>query len=180
MKISLLAAFTWLTIVSTNTASGQSFIVLDAGEIRLGSSEIVEPGTVRENFGMNVAGAGVVLIRASSGNESAINEQEIKANPTRLVSYLLANELATEISRPFRRGLRGTVTIDLLEDSDTLSDTTSIVLNVTRPKRECAKFPSKRIKGCRQLNLDRATSAQRRLFLQRFVESIRGPIVLEP
>jgi hypothetical protein len=165
---------------TVQASSAQTFDIEEAGEVTLGTDNISSPGLVRRYFGMNVTGIGQGIISVRAGSERSEDPYEFILNNTRMVSYLLAGSLGEELSPAFRRGVTGTIDIELRDTSGAVHDVTSIELEVKRSRRECAKFPSKKVKRCAPLDLDRASASDKRRFLTRFVRSIRGPIILEP
>ena len=169
-----------LSHILVNQVVAQTFDITAAGELDLESDVITNPGVVSEYFGMNVVGAGESILRVSVGDVSHDDPFEFKLSSTQLFSFLLANDLVSELNVHFRRGVTGSVTVSILTSSGEVQDSATIILNVQRKKSACKKNPSKRVKGCKAVNLDSASAALRRTFAVKFNQSIKGPIVLEP
>ena len=170
----------FLFIFSVSDLEAQSFDILSAGELDLDSDQITNEGKVNKYFGMNVSGLGESILQVRIGNTSAQDPYEFKLSQTQLYSYIFDNDPAEEFSVAFRRGLFGAVNVDVLDLNGILQDTVAIQLDIKRSARSCKEHPSSKIKTCKRIDLAKATNSQKRLAAKRFVNSIRGPIVLEP
>lgn len=165
---------------SISSALSQGFTITNAGELLLGTDQITDEGNVKKYFGMNVIGVGNSILKVTVGDQSAEKPYEFKVNNTKLYSYLLNYDLAEEISIAFRRGVYGLITFEILNSDKSISDSTVINLNVSLSKKNCKKHPSKSLKKCERVNLAKASKSQKRTFVKKFIQSIKGPIVLEP
>lgn len=171
MKIALLFIF-----LVAFEASAQSFQIINAGELKLGSNEILTPGKVTEYFGMNVSGLGESIIRVHVGNESYDKAYEFKTDPTRLFSYFFPNNLS-KLGDNFIRGVKGTMTIDIISPEGMNSASTQIEIDVLLPRKNCRAKPTI---PCKKADLSKLSSRQIKKFVKAFTNSIKGPIVLEP
>lgn len=169
-----------LILLLAAQTSAQTFTIVNAGELELGGNTIKTPGLVTDYFGMNVEGLGKGKIRVSSGDQAVIKDYEFKVFSSRLFSYFFHNNLS-ELANIFRRGVTGTIGVEILEADGTASAGTSLTLNILLPRKNCrASKTRKALVPCEQADLAKLTKKQRALFVKSFTQSIKGPIVLEP
>lgn len=146
----------------------------------LDTDQVVTDRMVTRYFGMYVDGAGTGAIRVRIGNRSAQKSYVFQLSTTRFTSFLFDDNLAEEVSRIFRRGVGGEISIDILDADGLVSDSASFTVNVKRSKKNCTKYPSPRLKRCEQAKLATVGGAARQRLATELASSIRGPIILEP
>lgn len=168
-----------IVLASFSQAFAQTFSIVNAGELKLGSSEILLPNSVNKYFGMNVEGIGDAIIKVTVGKQSAEKSYTFRSSPTKLSSFLLSQDLATELSINFRRGVVGQVSIEILDSARVVQDSVVINLDVTLKKNNCKKYPSARLKKCERLVLSKADRRNQKKLATAFARSIKGPIILE-
>lgn len=167
------------TLLFATAAFAQPFTITEAGELDSETDQITS-SIVTKYFGMDVSGEGRSVFRVSVGDVSETDPYEFRTSDTQIWSYLFSYDLADELGIAFRRGVKGPVTIEILDESGNVHTSALVTLNVNLGKRNCRRHPSKRIKKCKQVDLATASAARRRKLARKFVQSLRGPIVLEP
>lgn len=176
IRQSIALSIALLCLVGASRA--QNFSIISAGELQLGTDTILVEGIVSEYFGMNVTGIGAVTLRVRVGTNTVSRPFEFKVDPTRLSSFFIPNDLAN-LGNVFRPGVRGPVTIEII-DSLGVPAGTSITFDAALPRSNCRKTKTKPAVKCVKADLNKLTKKQQLKFAKAFLDSIRGPIVLEP
>jgi len=166
-------------LLTATSALAQPFTIVEAGEYDIDSRTISSPGVLSEYFAMNLQGSGDALVRVRIGNQSSTRSLSNLADP-RITSFLFSYDLAKEADISFRRGVVGTIFIEIVDESGNVNSSTSIVVNKNYGEKGCKRNKSKKLKTCRRVNLNTATSSQRSKLAKAFAKSLRRPIVLEP
>ncbi len=177
-KLILLVSLVHPVLMVSETLA-QTYQIDEIGELDL-DSDLITSNTVSRYFGMNVTGPGSARVRVTIGDVSFEDDVSIALASTQLYSYLFSGVLAENLGVKFRRGLFGTVTVELLDENGVSNDSATFELDVSRPKNACKKYPSEKIKTCTRVDLSQASLKSRRKVARKLAISIRGPIVLEP
>ena len=164
------------------SVAADDYSISSAGEMDLDTDLVTNSDTVSRYFGMYVAGLGSAMIRVEAATMGAAKTVVLRESSTRFVSYLLsdiASDLGT-LDPIFKRGLRGSIAVQILSSDGTTLDAVTLNLDVRGTKRFCGRKRNGRRKRCAVPTVQALTSAQEVIFLEEFVSSIRGPIYLEP
>ena len=162
--------------------AAQEFSITSAGEMDLDTDLVTVPGSASSYFGMYVAGLGPAMIQVTVGDVSQAKAIMLRDSSTRYVSYLLNSfsEQMEDFDPIFKRGIKGPVTVAVLDNDGVLADSVQIELNVRGTKKFCGRKKNGKKKRCTQPLTTSLKASQKQIFGEEFLSSIRGPIYLEP
>lgn len=180
----LFASLLCLLSFSNAKAEELLYTITSMGEMDLDTDLVTTEGQASQYLGMYVSGAGEAILEVQVGTTIAAKSITFRDSTTRVVSYLLHN-LGEELGGVFKRGLTGTVIISVSDENSVLMDFSSVKLDVKASKKiYCGKYKSGKKKGkkklCKQIKIESLNSKQRTKFATELVQSLRGPIYLEP